>query len=289
MTICAALLVFSAAGINDSPAQALPDTTVKGNLSVEVDFNNGANGDNSGDLTVEGETKLSVLMADMANVRSRLDLTTAAYYGPVQVGPRSYKIDYVFEKDVTTNGDIYLDLPLGRIGMASRAKIIATQTDGLSYEFAEWTLTGSRHRNIRCLSHKAYGAARHFTLKGSMYHDQMWVFLDFNHSIGSSANKTKKIIVSVEVEAQPFWGNPAIKVGDAVPTDLNSGNSIQPIEILESTIYRKYEDSNVPSQQGLAYPGGKTKAWNGDRMELNGEVILKHPQGDISMGVFASP
>lgn len=162
-------------------AQApLSDTIIEGDLSVETDSSGG-----EGALSVDGVTSLSEKHVDMPGVRSDLSLTKASYYGPVKSGPRTHRFDFVFRKDVSVEGDLYLDLPLGKYTDSSRAKVVAMVSDGSSKECAEWILSGSRQQNIKCLRHEAYGVARHFEIKGAMRHGVMWIYLDFDESLAA--------------------------------------------------------------------------------------------------------
>ncbi|MGJ8677429.1 MAG: hypothetical protein ACSHX0_07920 [Akkermansiaceae bacterium] len=261
------------------------DTVIEGDLEVQVD----ANGE-KGDLSVDSSTELSKAPYVWTNSMAAHNLSVAEHYGPVRIGPRLHVVNMKFKKQATSTEDYFLDIPLGYWGYLSAASVTATiQVNESTYEMAQWELAGSRHRTIKALRHQAYGDGKYLSLKGTMHHGSMHLYLDCHKPTGVNANYT--IHVEIEAMSEERWGssNEVFKPDNLLSNvNLNNGNSFEPIEIIESTVYEKKETFEL--QLGLLDKAIKT--WNGTLLNLNGDVVvegdmtLAAPQGDISMGIF---
>lgn len=255
------------------------DTVVEGDLDVQVD----ANGD-KGFLNVDGRANLGLAPLPMPNAIAGSGLTEAWQYGPVITSGQNYQVTYKFVK-TAAGGDRISDLPLGYTFNPSGAEVFASINDGSTHEGADWSVKGSRHRTIKCMNHSAYGNGRYFSLKGSMHHGKMMMFLDYDRDL--IAGKTYTIQVTVNYRAGRFDADASgfsepLTTDYAMPSSLSAGNSIQPVLLLESKIFEKYEDYRDQRGEAIRI----VKYWNGSEMILGGQVILSEPQGDISMGAF---
>ncbi|MBB5353591.1 hypothetical protein HNR46_003852 [Haloferula luteola] len=270
------VLAFLAHAISISHGQALGDTDIEGDLNVLLD-SAGA----KGNLRVEGVSKLAQSPASLSQqVKDSLDLAQADFYGPVQIGPYTHRVELFFAKE-SPSDVTYLGLPIGFLSGVTRATVHASVLHWGSGESASWDVRGSRHGSLKCLHHVSYGNASRFKIRGTMSHGNMFMLLDFDGE-GLAADVTW-IKVTVEFEGSNPTGS-AFNEGVLSVDPQSYGNYTKDIEIINSTSYGKVRGLRGQEERGL--PLDIETSLNAEKLTISGQVILKQAQGDVSMGVF---
>jgi len=245
------------------------DKVITGNLDVlhgGIPF--------KGNLKVEGDVDLSTSPVDyIPDELTTLGLSSATYFGPVSIGERSKRVEFSFE-NIGDDDFTMTNIPLGKIRHAGKVKITATVWQSGNVEGATWQLYGSRHSEIRCSKHTAYGVARFIKLSGDMSHGHMILILDLDASLSDHRYGIEKVNIVIEAES------------DDIVFERVSG--------LEPTPITPVSSNKFITERGLTHEqAGRLSAitgeWTGTEYTFHGAVKLAEPQGDISMGEYGNP